>query len=198
MSPSTCERSKRFLVRAGVLRVFPVPQHGANIIIMRFSRLAAPIICSVLFTLGLAPALAKPTVALKLVGFVAEKDASGKIVSVPVESVQPKPGEAIRYTITASNVSGDAARSFVPQGRIPVGTAFEAGSSTIAAPGRIEYSLDAGKTWSAKPMVPVKKPDGTTVMKPADPATYTNLRWITGKALAAHASASYTYVVLVK
>jgi len=165
---------------------------------MRIQRILAPLICSVLFTFGMTPAFAKPLVALTLVGVIAEKDAAGKSIMVPVESVQPKPGDAIHYTITASNTGSDAARAFVSQGRIPAGTAYEAGSSTIAAPGHIEFSLDAGKTWSAKPMVAVKNADGTTVMKPADPAAYTNIRWASGKELAAHASAAYSYVVIVK
>jgi uncharacterized repeat protein (TIGR01451 family) len=167
---------------------------------MRFLKFAAPIVCSVLFIAfaGISPAFAKPTVALKLVGMISENTADGKTAMVPVESVQPKPGDAIHYTITASNTSNEVAKAVAAAGRIPVGTAYEAASSTIPAPGHIEYSLDNGKAWSAKPLVAVKNSDGTIVMKPADPATYTNIRWISGKDLAAHASASYTYVVLVK
>jgi uncharacterized repeat protein (TIGR01451 family) len=165
---------------------------------MKISRLLAPIICSVLIALAGANAFAKPTVALKLAGVILEKDASGKVTPVPVDSTPAKPGESIRYTITASNTSGEIAKKFVPTGRIPSGTQYEPGSSTIAAPGHIEFSLDNGKTWSEKPMARVKQPDGSMAMKPADPATYTNIRWISGKDLAAHASASYTYVVLVK
>ena len=69
---------------------------------MRFMKFAAPIVCSVLFALnaGMSPAFAKPTVALKLVGMISEKTADGKTAMVPVESVQPKPGDAIHYTVT--------------------------------------------------------------------------------------------------
>jgi uncharacterized repeat protein (TIGR01451 family) len=165
---------------------------------MRIQKLLAPLVCAMLFTFGVTPAFAKPAVALTLTGVIAEKDAAGKAVMVPVESVQPKPGEAIHYTITASNTGSDAAHGFVSQGRIPAGTAYEAGSSAIAAPGHIEFSLDNGKTWSIKPMVAVKNADGTTVMKPADVSAYTNIRAMSGKDLAAHASAAFTYVVLVK
>jgi uncharacterized repeat protein (TIGR01451 family) len=165
---------------------------------MKAPRLLAPIICSVLIALAGASAFAKPTVALKLVGVILEKDASGKVTPVPVDSTPAKPGESIRYTITASNTSGEVAKKFTPEGGIPSGTQYEPGSSVVAAPGHIEFSLDNGKTWSAKPMVRVKQPDGSMAMKPADPATYTNLRWISGKDLAAHASTSYTYVVIVK
>ncbi len=165
---------------------------------MKTPRLVAPIICSVLIALAGGNAFAKPTVALKLVGVILEKNANGKITAIPVDSTPAKPGESIRYTITASNTSGEIAKKFVPTGRIPSGTQYEPGSSTIAAPGHIEFSLDNGKTWSEKPMARVKQPDGSMAMKPADPATYTNIRWISGKDLAAHASASYTYVVLVK
>jgi uncharacterized repeat protein (TIGR01451 family) len=165
---------------------------------MRTPRLTAPIICSVLIALAGGNAFAKPTVALKLAGVILEKDASGKVTMVPVDSTPAKPGESIRYTITASNTSGEVAKKFVSSGRIPNGTQYEPGSSAIAAPGHIEFSLDNGKTWSAKPMIRVRQPDGSMAMKAADPAAYTNIRWISGKDLAAHASTSYTYVVLVK
>jgi len=165
---------------------------------MRISRLLAPIICSVLIAVAGADAFAKPTVALKLVGVILAKDANGKVTPVPVDSTPAKPGESIRYTITASNMSGEVAKKFVSAGRIPNGTQYEPGSSSIAAPGHIEFSLDNGKTWSEKPMARVKQPDGSMAMKAADPASYTNIRWISGKDLAAHASTSYTYVVLVK
>jgi uncharacterized repeat protein (TIGR01451 family) len=165
---------------------------------MKFTHLSAPIICSVLLFLAGANASAKPTVALKLVGVILERDPSGKVTPVPVDANPAKPGETIRYTITASNTSGEVARTFVPAGRIPNGTQYEPGSSAVAAPGRPEFSLDNGKTWSPRPMVRVKGPDGSTALKPADPAAYTNIRWIGGKDLAAHATASYTYMVLVK
>jgi uncharacterized repeat protein (TIGR01451 family) len=165
---------------------------------MNISRLAAPIICSVLIALAGTSAVAKPTVALKLVGVILEKNASGTITPVPVESTPAKPGESIRYTITAVNTSGEVAKKFASAGRIPSGTQYEPGSSTIAAPGHIEFSLDGGKTWAEKPMVRVRQPDGSMAIKPADPATYTNIRWLSGKDLPAHAAIAYTYAVLVK
>jgi len=177
-------------------RVSGREQHGANM--MKTPRLLAPIFCSVLLALAGTSAFAKPTVALKLAGVLLEKDASGKITAQPVESAAAKSGDAIRYTITAANTSGEVAKKFVSEGRIPNGTQYEPGSSTIAAPGHIEFSLDHGKTWSAKPMVRVKQPDGSMALKPADPTAYTNIRWVSGKDLAAHTSVSYTYLVLVK
>jgi uncharacterized repeat protein (TIGR01451 family) len=165
---------------------------------MKFSRLAAPIICSVLIALAGTAAFAKPTVALKLIGVILEKDANGKPIAVPIESAEPKPGEAIRYTIVASNTSGEIAKKFSSAGRIPNGTQYQPGSSTIPAPGHVEFSIDDGKTWSEKPLARVKQADGTTALRPADPASYTNIRWISGKDLVAHGSTSYSYVVLVK
>jgi uncharacterized repeat protein (TIGR01451 family) len=165
---------------------------------MNIPRLAAPIICSVFIALAGTSAFAKPTVALKLVGVILEKDASGKVTPVPVESNPAKPGQSIRYTITALNTSAEVAKKFASEGRIPNGTQYEPGSSTIAAPGHIEFSLDGGKTWSEKPMARLKQPDGSMAIKPADPATYTNIRWLSGKDLPAHGTAAYTYAVLVK
>ena len=156
------------------------------------------VFASIAILFSVSPAFAKANVALHLAGTVVEKSSDGKFIVVPVESIHPKSGEEIRYTISASNIGDSAAHAFVPQGRIPEGTAFESGSSPVVASVRIEFSLDGGKTWSAKPTSVVKKPDGTTSVKPTDPALFTNIRWMNAKDLAPRSSTSFTYAVKVK
>lgn len=147
--------------------------------------------------LGSTAASARPNVVLKLEGDVVQHDAKGAEQLTPVADAGLKPGETIRYVIVASNAGPDAATSLVPEGRIPDGTAYEAGSASGASPMHVEFSLDGGKTWAVKPLVKVQTPNGV-VEKPADPSQYTTLRWIGAKSLPAKSSVSYTYQVRIK
>lgn len=142
-------------------------------------------------------ALAKPSVTLKLTGAVVTKAADGHTTFTPVEEAPPKSGDEIEYDIAASNAGTSPALHLIPVGRVPAGTAYVAGSAK-AAGAHPEFSLDGGKTWSPAPTVTVKQPDGTTVVKKADPALYTAVRFVGNAALAPHGSALYSYEVRVK
>lgn len=141
-------------------------------------------------------ASANPLVALKLSGSVVAKAADGTEKATPLGDAALKPGETIRYDISAFNKGDVPARSLVPAGKVPAGTEYESGTAVPSAAG-LEFSINDGKTWSAKPMVTVHTPAGD-VTKPADPATYTNVRWVTGKSLAVSAASTFSYEVLVK
>jgi hypothetical protein len=98
--------------------------------------------------------------------------------------------------ITASNTGDQPALHVVPTGKIPTGTTYEAGSASGNGV-HVEFSLNGGKTWSQKPTVTVHTSTGD-VSKPADPAAYTSLRWVSEKPLLPKASATYSYEVQVK
>jgi uncharacterized repeat protein (TIGR01451 family) len=142
-------------------------------------------------------AIAKPSVTLKLTGSIVTKAADGRTTLTPVEKQQPKAGDQIRYDIVASNAGDSPALRLVPAGKIPAGTAYVDGSAK-APRAHPEFSLDGGKTWSAAPTVKVRQPDGTTVVKKADPSLYTALRFVADGALAPKGSESYSYEVRVK
>lgn len=140
---------------------------------------------------------AKPAVTLKLSGAIVATAADGHTTLVPVEKAQPKTGDQIQYDIVASNAGTSPALKLVPVGKIPAGTVYVDGSAK-AARAHAEFSLDGGKTWSAAPTVRVRQPDGSTVVKKADPALYTAVRFVTDGAIAAHQTAAYVYEVRVK
>jgi uncharacterized repeat protein (TIGR01451 family) len=142
-----------------------------------------------------AVASAKPVVALKLSGAYVEQAGDGTVRLQPLRSEGAKQGERIRWDIVAANTGDVPALALIPVGRIPAGTAFVPGSASTG--GRVEYSLDNGKTWSAAPTVIVQTPDGPKSQK-ADPATYTRIRWVAAPALKPGASVHYTYEVVVK
>ncbi len=142
-------------------------------------------------------AVAKPNVQLKLDGELVQHDAKGAEKLVPVSSEALKPGAIVRYDIVATNQGTDPAVKLMPIGKIPSGTAYEAGTASSTGSLRVEFTIDGGKTWSKSPLVKVTTPTGV-VEKPADPSTYTEIRWIAAKPLAPKASVSYRYEVRVK
>lgn len=154
-------------------------------------------VCLAAVALSATAAFARPNVVLALSGATVEKTASGAEKYVPLVPDQKlKAGEVVRWTIVGTNKGSDAALHFTPTDKLPAGTAYIAGSASTTG-GRVEFSLDEGKTWSSKPMVTVQSATGP-VSKPADPSSFTNIRWIADKPLAPKGSARFVYEVRVK
>jgi uncharacterized repeat protein (TIGR01451 family) len=151
---------------------------------------------AVIGALALVPSIAsaRPAVSLQLSGAYVTHDAAGDHTA-PLASRAAKPGDLIRWDIAASNRGDAPARHVVAAGRVPQGTAFVAGSTHGSA--RVEYSIDGGKTWSTAPMVVVKTATGVE-RKPADPSTFTGLRFVEADALRAGSVTHFTYEVWVK
>ena len=145
-------------------------------------------------TLGLG-ALAQPSVQLKLSGYVMEH-AAGTEKAVPIERAAPKPGDVIKYVITATNGGSEPARNLATVGRVPAGTSFYT-SLVPSGTSKVEYSLDGGKTWSAAPMVKVHTASGD-VLKKADASLYTAVRFADPKPLAAKSAVAFAYEVRVR
>ena len=139
---------------------------------------------------------ARPAITLKLQGLVVSKSSDGSEKTIPIEQQQPAPGQTIRYLIVASNGGSDAAKYFSSVGKIPTGTSYVPGSAQAPA-ARVEFSLDNGKTWAAKPTVAVHTPQGD-VRRAADPGSYTAVRYVADAALAAKSSETFAYSVRVK
>lgn len=148
--------------------------------------------------LVLSPALAsaKPVVALTLSGSYVGKNDDGTPRLVAIERQHARPGDRIRWEIDAKSTGDQPARGFAAVGRIPAGTSFVSGSQS-ASGARVEYSLDGTRTWSASPTVVVQTPAGPVVRK-ADPATYTAVRWLGGPPLVPGTVTRYTYEVIVR
>jgi uncharacterized repeat protein (TIGR01451 family) len=151
-----------------------------------------------LIALALSPSIAsaKPAVALTLAGSYVGTNDDGTPRLVPVERQHARPGDRIRWEIDAKSTGDQPARGFTAVGRIPAGTAFVPGSQS-ASGAHVEYSLDGTRTWSASPTVIVQTPAGPVVRK-ADPAKYTAIRWLGGAPLAPGTVSRYTYDVTVR
>lgn len=155
--------------------------------------LRMPLLVSAVFLICASPALARPVVKLHLSGVLLERS-GGSVKQTPVEGVVLKPGQIVRYTITAWNVGDSAALRLMPLGPVPKNTAIVPGSARDGG-ALVQYTLD-GKTWSARPMLAVKTPKGT-FEKPAGPALYKAVRWIAQRGLAPHKKFVFTYDVRV-
>ncbi len=139
----------------------------------------------------------RPNVTLRLTGSLVIHTAAGGLKLTLTQGVALKPGDELEYGIAATNAGNAPALQFKTVGKIPAGTAYVEGSAK-APRAHAEFSLDGGKTWSTSPTVTVKGPNGTTVVKKADPSLYTTVRFINDGAIAPHGTLQYTYEVRVK
>lgn len=87
-----------------------------------------------------------------------------------------RPGDAIRYTLVFTNVTAAPVKNIQFVDPIPPGLVYVSNSAAANQPARIEYSIDGGKSYTARPMMTVVE-DGKRVEKPAPPELYTHVRW---------------------
>jgi len=154
-----------------------------------------------LFTLGVAGfaqkhfmlAAPRPEVKVQLTAMV-ERDSA----LVPLEKAAAvKPGEILDWTIASENSGNAAALAYKAVGHIPHGTEFVAGSAK-ADGAKAVYSIDNGKSFSEKPMIDEKQPDGTVKRVTAPLAMYTDVRYEWSDPLAQNGKLSASYKVRVK
>ncbi|HEY8298000.1 MAG TPA: hypothetical protein VIG32_08270 [Candidatus Baltobacteraceae bacterium] len=138
-------------------------------------------------------ASARPVVRLHLAGTLV-RQAGGRVSEKPIDGLVLKAGDLVRYTIAATNSGTSPALALVPVGQIPKATSYVPGSAHAngATP---EFTLD-GKSWSPRPLLITKTPRGT-ISRPADPALYRAVRWISRHPLAANKRVVYSYDVRV-
>lgn len=96
----------------------------------------------------------------------------------PRADTTARPGDVLRYRITFTNRTDGPVQGVVLSNPIPSTIAFVGGSARSSRDDvQVEYSVDAGRTWSAEPMEDVLV-DGRRVQRPIPPERFTNVRWI--------------------
>jgi len=154
-----------------------------------------------LVVLGLATTLqaaSGPEVKVRLNGSVQGQPNNGVAWISLKDGTQVTPGEKILYTLDLTNSGGEEARNPVALGPVPAGTAFVPGTASTAPGLTVDYSVDGGKTFSAKPTITVTGKDGRPQVVPAPADRYTTIRWIWGTPLPAGATATVSYQVQVR
>lgn len=137
---------------------------------------------------------ARPDVKVQISGSV-QRDAK----AVPFEKAGAvKASELLDWNITSTNEGEGDAQNYRVVGQIPNGTSFVAGTARGEESPQITYSIDAGKTFSAQPMIDEKQADGSIKRVAAPAALYTQVMFEWVKPLVAHAKLNTTYRVRVK
>jgi uncharacterized repeat protein (TIGR01451 family) len=91
------------------------------------------------------------------------------------------PDDVVEYRLVFTNPRNDVVRNIVLENAVPTGLFYVANSASGSRPDvQVEFSIDGGASWSARPEIEVEV-DGQTVRQPAPPEMYTNLRFtVTG------------------
>ena len=108
------------------------------------------------------------------------------------------PGERILYNVELLNRGDKEARNASAFGPIPAGTAFVPETATTAPNLKLEYSIDGGKTFAAKPVITRTTKDGHPETVPAPAEQYTTIRWSVTEPLAPGARIQLSYQVQVR
>lgn len=118
---------------------------------------------------------------------------------LPLEKAQAVgSGEVVRWDIVSHNAGNGAAHNYRTVGQIPKGTSFVEGSAKAEGSATVAYSIDGGKTFTAKPMIAEKQPDGTMKQVAAPVSMYTQVRYEWTDPLAAGGKLTASYLVRVK
>jgi uncharacterized repeat protein (TIGR01451 family) len=127
--------------------------------------------------------------------------ASGRVDWKPMPTdASLRPGETIRYIVTASNTSDRQIKKLVVNQPIPKGSVYVLGSATLpnVEGAKLDYSIDGGKTYTENPTIRVKLENGEIVTRPAPESMYTNIRWRFGDNFSAKTVAYATYKVRIR
>ena len=118
---------------------------------------------------------------------------------LPVEKAEAvNSGEIVNWSIASNNDGNAVAHDYKTVGQIPKGTSFVEGSAKADGRANVTYSIDGGKTFTAKPMIAEKQPDGTMKQVAAPVSMYTQLRYEWADPLAAGGKLTANYQVRVK
>ncbi|MBD0371831.1 MAG: hypothetical protein ICV60_13405 [Pyrinomonadaceae bacterium] len=138
--------------------------------------------------------ISRPEIKVALAGSVHRGQAD-----LPLEKAEAVgSGEVVSWNIVSNNVGNAAAHDYQTVGQIPKGTSFVEGSAKAEGTATVTYSIDAGKTFTAKPMIAEKQPDGTMKQVPAPVSMYTQVRYEWTDPLAAGGKLTASYQVRVK
>lgn len=88
------------------------------------------------------------------------------------------PGDIVRYRLTFTNTTDVPVRNVEFKDPLPAGLRYLSGSASADRDDVvITYSIDAGQTYSAEPMIE-EIVDGQRISRPAPPEMYTHIRWV--------------------
>jgi len=118
--------------------------------------------------------------------------ADGKETFSPVAT--SKPGDVLEYRIRYENTDKTPVSQLKVLGPVPQGTEYLGNSARAASRASIEYSIDAGRSFSAQPLRTGKKGQ----LEPVPSVQFTTVRWNSLTPLQSGNPQEFVYRVRVK
>lgn len=130
-----------------------------------------------------------------------DKQGNKKTTWQPLKgNVLVKPGDVMRYSVVGENSGDRPVKNLVLTQPIPRQMIYVLKSANVSqnAQADITYSIDNGKSYVAKPTIPVKLANGKIENQPAPATAYTHIRWKFISAIAPKSQAVGNYLVKVR
>jgi len=133
-------------------------------------------------TLAASPGLAQVSGAPQALVVAADNLMAGDSLHLAAASRGHDPkalmaGDVVRYRLTFTNITTHPVKSVMFDNPLPTGLRYQDGTAAVDRDlVAIQYSIDGGKTYSAKPMIEVEV-EGKRVPRAAPAETYTHIRW---------------------
>lgn len=99
------------------------------------------------------------------------------------DAAMARPGDVIGYSLAFTNSTRGTVSNVQFVDPLPKGLVYLPGSARADKPVQIDYSIDGGKTYLARPVIVVME-NGRRVEKPASREAYTHIRWTVSGPLA--------------
>ncbi|UCG51975.1 MAG: DUF11 domain-containing protein [Candidatus Latescibacterota bacterium] len=116
---------------------------------------------------------------------------------LPADNARPK--DVIEYRLTYTNTGKDPVQNIFIMDPIPRGTELVHPSATEPGAGRVEFSIDGGKTYQVWPILIVEKTeDGTEKVIQATPDMVTHVRWVITNTFQPEEAVTVSYRTVVK
>ena len=107
-------------------------------------------------------------------------------------------GDILRYTLQSKNKGEVSAKNLTITQPVPQGMVYELESAKSRNNAAITYSIDGGKTYTAKPTIKITLQDGTVEEKDAPADAYTHIRYKFNREIAPEAGLKATYLLKVR
>ncbi|HYT63018.1 MAG TPA: hypothetical protein VEL50_03920 [Gemmatimonadales bacterium] len=108
-----------------------------------------------------------------------------------------QPGDEIRYRLVFTNVTAGPVKNIQFVDPIPQGMVYVLGSATSDQRVHVEYSIDSGRTYTARPTISMVE-GGIPLQKPAPPERFTHVRWTVVGSLARAAQVTVVFHARVR
>ncbi|UCH83880.1 MAG: DUF11 domain-containing protein [Candidatus Latescibacterota bacterium] len=116
---------------------------------------------------------------------------------VPADNARPN--DVIEYRLTYTNTGREPVQNIFIMDPIPPGMSFVHPSATEPADGRVEFSIDGGKTYQAWPiLVKQTNDEGVEEVVEATPDMVTHVRWVLTDTFQPEEAVTVSYRTVIK